>query len=71
MVDGDRLLVSHYTEGVHLLDIRDPEHPAVLGYYDTFTEPPCTGFPFAATGARTSSPAPTSSWPATSRAACS
>src|SRR5262245_14220527 len=37
MVDGDRLLVSHYTDGVRLLDIRDPERPQVLGYYDTFT----------------------------------
>jgi hypothetical protein len=37
MIDGDRLLVSHYTEGVHLLDIRDPERPRVLGTYDTYT----------------------------------
>jgi choice-of-anchor B domain-containing protein len=36
MVDGDRLLISHYTEGVHLLDVRDPERPAVMGSYDTF-----------------------------------
>jgi len=36
MVDGDRLLVAHYTEGVRLLDVRDPERPAVLGYYDTY-----------------------------------
>jgi len=36
MVDGDRLLLSHYTEGVHLLDVRDPARPAVLGFYDTF-----------------------------------
>jgi len=43
MIDGDRLLVSHYTEGVHLLDIRDPEHPRVMGYYDTL-EAPATGF---------------------------
>jgi choice-of-anchor B domain-containing protein len=35
MVDGDRLLVSHYTEGVHLLDVRDPERPALIGSYDT------------------------------------
>jgi choice-of-anchor B domain-containing protein len=37
MVDGDRLLVSHYTEGVYLLDVRDPERPQVLGFYDTYT----------------------------------
>jgi choice-of-anchor B domain-containing protein len=43
IVDGDRLLVSHYSEGVHLLDIRNPERPAVLGYYDTFPGPE-TGF---------------------------
>lgn len=43
MVDGDRLLVSHYTEGVYLLSIRDPEHPQVLGSYDTL-ETLATGF---------------------------
>jgi choice-of-anchor B domain-containing protein len=37
MIDGDRLLVSHYTDGVRLLDVRDPERPRVLGYYDTYT----------------------------------
>jgi hypothetical protein len=36
MVDGDRLLVSHYTEGVYLLDVRDPARPAVMGSYDTY-----------------------------------
>jgi choice-of-anchor B domain-containing protein len=35
MVDGDRLLVSHYTEGVHLLDVRNPERPALMGRFDT------------------------------------
>ena len=39
MVDGDRLLLSHYTEGVYLLDVRDPEHPAVMGSYDTYPGP--------------------------------
>jgi len=39
MIDGDRLLVSHYTEGVYLLDIRDPEHPRVMGSYDTYPGP--------------------------------
>jgi choice-of-anchor B domain-containing protein len=42
LVDGDRLLVAHYTEGVHLLDVRNPERPVVLGSYDTFTGT-CTG----------------------------
>jgi hypothetical protein len=37
MTDGDRLLVAHYTEGVHLLDVCNPEQPRLLGYYDTFT----------------------------------
>lgn len=36
MVDGDRLLVSHYVEGVHLLDVRNPEKPVLLGSYDTY-----------------------------------
>lgn len=36
MLDGSRLLLSHYTEGVHLLDVRDPTRPSVLGFYDTF-----------------------------------
>lgn len=46
LVDGDRLLVAHYTEGVHLLDVRDPERPAVLGFLDTSSEPSCASFPF-------------------------
>jgi choice-of-anchor B domain-containing protein len=46
LVDGDRLLVAHYTEGVHLLDVRNPERPAVMGFYDTFTASTCSGFPF-------------------------
>jgi choice-of-anchor B domain-containing protein len=43
MIDGDRLLLSHYTEGVHLLDVREPERPRVLGFYDTYTSS-ATGF---------------------------
>jgi choice-of-anchor B domain-containing protein len=39
VVDGDRLLVAHYTDGVHLLDVRDPERPRLLGYYDTYQGP--------------------------------
>jgi choice-of-anchor B domain-containing protein len=36
MIDGNRLVLSHYTEGVHLLDVTDPEHPSLLGFYDTY-----------------------------------
>ncbi len=36
MIDGDRLVVAHYTEGVHMLDVRDPERPRLMGYYDTY-----------------------------------
>jgi choice-of-anchor B domain-containing protein len=36
IVDGDRLLLSHYTEGVHLLDVTDPRRPDLLGFYDTY-----------------------------------
>jgi hypothetical protein len=36
MVDGTRLLVAHYTEGVHLLDVADPTQPRLLGFYDTY-----------------------------------
>ncbi len=39
MVDGTRLLVAHYTEGVHLLDIADPTKPRLLGRYDTLPGP--------------------------------
>jgi choice-of-anchor B domain-containing protein len=46
LVDGDRLLISHYTEGVHLLDVRNPERPVRLGSYDTFTDATCAIFPF-------------------------
>ena len=35
-VDGTRLLVAHYTEGVVLLDVADPTRPRVLGSYDTY-----------------------------------
>jgi choice-of-anchor B domain-containing protein len=36
MVDGDRLVVSHYTEGVHVLDVSDPTRPRLMGFYDTY-----------------------------------
>ena len=34
-VFGTRLLVAHYTDGVHLLDVADPTRPRLLGKYDT------------------------------------
>jgi len=37
VVEGNRLLVAHYTDGVHLLDIADPAKPRLIGRYDTFT----------------------------------
>ncbi|HET7292974.1 MAG TPA: choice-of-anchor B family protein [Vicinamibacteria bacterium] len=36
MIDGNRMVVSHYTEGVHLLDVSDPTRPRVMGFYDTY-----------------------------------
>jgi choice-of-anchor B domain-containing protein len=36
MIDGDRLVLSHYTEGVHMLDVRDPASPRLMGFYDTY-----------------------------------
>lgn len=36
LVDGNRLVVSHYTEGVQLLDISNPEQPRRIGFYDTY-----------------------------------
>ncbi len=39
MIDGDRLLLAHYTEGVHLLDVRDPRNPKIMGRYDTYSGP--------------------------------
>jgi choice-of-anchor B domain-containing protein len=39
VIDGDRLVLAHYTEGVHLLNVRDPAHPRVMGRYDTYLGP--------------------------------
>jgi choice-of-anchor B domain-containing protein len=36
MIDGNRMLVAHYDEGVFLVDIRDPVRPQTLGFYDTY-----------------------------------
>jgi choice-of-anchor B domain-containing protein len=46
MIDGDRLVVAHYTEGVHLLDVRDPARPRAMGSFDTFTDSSCPSAPF-------------------------
>ena len=34
-VDGRHLVTSHYTFGVHVLDVEFPEMPLLVGYYDT------------------------------------
>jgi choice-of-anchor B domain-containing protein len=36
MVDGDRLVVAHYDDGVRLVDIGNPERPEERGFYDTY-----------------------------------
>ncbi len=35
-VKGDLAFVSHYTEGVRILDVSDPMTPTEVGYYDTW-----------------------------------
>ncbi len=39
-VRGRHAFVSHYDEGVKVLDISNPRDPAEIGYYDTSSEPP-------------------------------
>jgi choice-of-anchor B domain-containing protein len=36
MIDGSRMVVAHYSEGVHLLDVSDPAALRVMGFYDTY-----------------------------------
>ena len=36
LIDGTRMVVSHYTEGVRLLDVSNPEQPRQIGFYDTY-----------------------------------
>jgi hypothetical protein len=36
MIDGNRLVISHYEDDMHLLDITNPERPQALGFYDTY-----------------------------------
>ena len=43
LIDGTRMVVSHYVDGVHLLDISNPERPRLMGSYDTYS-PAVEGF---------------------------
>jgi hypothetical protein len=43
MIEKNLLLVAHYAEGVHLVDISTPSRPKLLASYDTDTGP-STGF---------------------------
>lgn len=36
MAFGTRAIFTHYQDGVRILDVADPEHPALLGYYNTW-----------------------------------
>jgi choice-of-anchor B domain-containing protein len=38
-VNGNELWVAHYTEGIRVLDITDPAHPAEYGWSDTYPGP--------------------------------
>jgi choice-of-anchor B domain-containing protein len=41
LVDGNRLLIAHYAEGVHMLDISDPAAPVKLASLDPVPGPTC------------------------------
>jgi choice-of-anchor B domain-containing protein len=43
LIDGNRMVVAHYVDGVHLLDVSRPETPRFMGSYDTY-EPAGEGF---------------------------
>jgi choice-of-anchor B domain-containing protein len=43
VIDGTRMVVAHYADGVHVLDVTNPENPRPLGSFDTFS-PPTEGF---------------------------
>jgi hypothetical protein len=46
MVDGTRLLIAHYTDGVHLVDVANPTQPRLIAKYDTYpgeAPPPFAG----------------------------
>ena len=36
MVFGSKAYFTHYQDGVRVLDVSDPLHPAQLGYYNTW-----------------------------------
>jgi choice-of-anchor B domain-containing protein len=38
-VEGDELYLAHYTEGVRILDVSDPLHPAEFAWIDTYPGP--------------------------------
>ncbi len=38
-IRGNHAYLSHYVEGVKVLDISDPRDPIEVGYYDTYPEP--------------------------------
>ena len=38
-IRGNHAYISHYVEGVKVLDITNPREPAEVGYYDTFPQP--------------------------------
>ena len=35
-IDGNLLYVAHYTEGVRIVDLSNPESPVEIAYYDTY-----------------------------------
>ncbi|MDX1530313.1 MAG: hypothetical protein R3362_02185, partial [Rhodothermales bacterium] len=41
---GDRVYLSHYTAGVTVVDISDPENPEEIARYDTYAPNDTTGF---------------------------
>lgn len=43
LIDGTRMVVSHYVDGVHVLDVSNPASPRLMGSYDTY-EPALEGF---------------------------
>lgn len=38
-VRGDLLFAAHYTEGLRVFDVSDPEHPVPTAFYDTYPAP--------------------------------
>jgi choice-of-anchor B domain-containing protein len=38
-IRGNHAYISHYVEGVKVLDISDPRDPVEVGYYDTYPDP--------------------------------